>query len=223
MIITVEGNIGCGKSTFIKACTEALRARGLDIVPVYEPVSDWTAITNPAGESMFDLYYKDKAKYAYVFQSHVLLSRVASVMKALRENPGAVLLCERSIFTDYEIFAKVLHESGDINEMEWNVYNAWHAHVREVFGQPIAGTIYLRATPETCMQRIQRRNRQSEDKIDEAYIVGLHKKHEQWLMGRHAVDDKTMLALNANLDFAHFTDHVEAVASFAHSLTHRDS
>ena len=45
------------------------------------------------------------------------------------------------------------------------------------------GFIYLRATPETCLHRLQKRARGEELDIDIKYLLLLHEKHEQWLMG----------------------------------------
>lgn len=213
MILIVEGNIGAGKSTFIKLCADQLRKRGVDVVPVYEQVGDWTNLTDSTGKSMFDLYYEDRQKYAYVFQSYVLFSRVSAIQQAIKDNPGKVIICERSFFTDYEIFAKTLFESGDMNEMEWNVYNMWHDKVVNLLGHPIAHTIYLRASPIVCFDRIKHRNRQSENLIEFAYIDNLHKKHEEWLM--KPVENTKTLVLNANVDV--FEDKL-ALSSFVDAL-----
>ncbi len=223
MLVIVEGNIGSGKSTFLAECERQMK----NVVAVYEQVHDWTNLTDSSGKSMFDLYYLDKPKYAYVFQTYVLMSRVAALMRARRQHPDAILLCERSFLTDYEIFAKCLYESGDITEMEWNVYNLWHGHIKELFGQPIVGTIYLRATPEKCLERIQKRQRQSEDTISIDYVRSVHHKHEEWLMGSAAANSN-ILVLNANEELPNLDKHVEAVVKFIdglrpHSCTHLDS
>ena len=43
------------------------------------------------------------------------------------------------------------------------------------------GFIYLRATPDICMDRMKRRSRQEEVGIEMEYLQGLHQKHEDWL------------------------------------------
>lgn len=42
--------------------------------------------------------------------------------------------------------------------------------------------VYLRATPETCLSRIQARQRSAEQTIDLNYLQSLHECHEQWLI-----------------------------------------
>lgn len=194
MIINIEANIAAGKSTFMNMCKSELERRGWKVMVVQEQVDDWTSVTDSSGKSIFDCYYHDKPKYAYVFQTYVLMSRITTLLKMQKDHPNTVLLCERSYMTDYEIFAKSLYESGDMNEMEWNVYNKWHHLVGTMFAsEDSSGTIYLRASPETCIARVQSRNRQSEDAIKMAYLVSLHQKHEEWLMGKSDI-----LVLNAN-------------------------
>ena len=43
------------------------------------------------------------------------------------------------------------------------------------------GFIYLRATPDICMNRLQRRQRTEEGGVTLEYLQGLHQKHEDWL------------------------------------------
>jgi deoxyadenosine/deoxycytidine kinase len=193
-------------------------------------VDDWTSTTDSQGVSIFDHYYKNKAKYSYVFQTFVLMSRISTLMKAKQDHPNTILLCERSFMTDYEIFAKALFESGDMNDIEWNVYNKWHTHVRTIFEEDSSGTVYLRASPDVCIKRVQIRSRQSEDLIMYDYLVSLHKKHEEWLM---RLDEKTgsakksVLVLNANtnilLDNNALTDHVDKVESLILSIADASS
>ncbi|CAF4307588.1 unnamed protein product [Rotaria sp. Silwood2] len=45
--------------------------------------------------------------------------------------------------------------------------------------------IYLRATPETCLQRIQTRHRSGEESISLDYLQTLHERHEEWLIHRN--------------------------------------
>ncbi|CAF0776453.1 unnamed protein product [Rotaria sordida] len=48
--------------------------------------------------------------------------------------------------------------------------------------------IYLRATPETCLQRIQARHRSEEESISLDYLQTLHERHEEWLIHRNSTN-----------------------------------
>jgi deoxyadenosine/deoxycytidine kinase len=230
MIINIEANIAAGKSTFLTLCKNELTKRGYNVVIVNEQVDDWTSTTDSQGVSIFDHYYRNKSKYSYVFQTYVLMSRISTLMRMKQEHQNAVLLCERSFMTDYEVFAKSLYESGDLNDIEWNVYNKWHTYVRSIFKEESSGTVYLRASPDVCIQRVKVRSRQSEDLILYEYIANLHKKHEEWLMRldeKTGSADKKVLVLNANanilVDPNALMDHVDKVESLILKLADTSS
>ncbi len=192
MIITVEGNIGAGKSTFMRMLEDRLSIDSSNkIVMVYENVDEWMSVRDSAtdSKSIFDLFYTDKSKHAFMFQSYVLMSRVADMMRRMRAEEGCpenvVFVCERSFMTDLEVFAKILKDDGDMSPHEFAVYESWHKLVRDVFASNTAllnGQIYLRASPAVCVERINRRARRSEDLIDGKYIAKLHRRHEQWML-----------------------------------------
>jgi deoxyadenosine/deoxycytidine kinase len=197
MIIAVEANIGAGKTTLL-SLLDSLKLKKEHIV-LFEQVGEWTSLTDSNNESIFDLFYKDKKRYSYVFQSYVLFSRLQHFLDTVTNNPDKIIICERSILSDFEIFAKSLYEMNTINEIEWTVYTKWHGLVTKTMPIKVEGIIYLRTSPEVCFTRIQKRARQSENNITQDYLDILHKKHEEWLM-----NDETrkipMLMINGNQD-----------------------
>jgi deoxyadenosine/deoxycytidine kinase len=209
MIVTIEGNIGAGKSTFLKMC-ETMKF-DKDHVVLYEKVDEWMNIREDDNDgnskSIFDMFYQDKTRYCFLFQSYVLMSRVKSVLETVEANPGKVIICERSFMTDYEVFSKSLKDMGELTPLEWKVYDKWHDLVVEIFKVPIVGQIYLCADPETCFQRVQERNRQSEDTITMEYLQKLHKFHDLWLGNPTG----NFLKINANLDFVHNDENIKAL------------
>jgi deoxyadenosine/deoxycytidine kinase len=48
------------------------------------------------------------------------LSRLKSVIKRVRKEV-TVIVTERSVFTDYEIFAKMLHDDKKIEDINYNI------------------------------------------------------------------------------------------------------
>uniref|UniRef100_A0A672L7Y2 Deoxyguanosine kinase, mitochondrial-like n=1 Tax=Sinocyclocheilus grahami TaxID=75366 RepID=A0A672L7Y2_SINGR len=79
-----------------------------------------------------------------------------------------------------------MFELGCINSTEWAVYQDWHSFLVEQFGHRIQleGIIYLRASPQTCMERLGRRGRMEEQGIQLDYLKKLHTKHEDWLINK---------------------------------------
>lgn len=209
-IIAIEGNIGAGKTTFMRMLEDRLSLDATaKIVMVYERVDEWMSLRDPESgddKSLFDMFYADKHKHAFMFQSYVLMSRVADMMRRVRAEAAStqrvIFVCERSFLTDLEVFAKILRDDGEMSAMEFEVYESWHKLVREVFTKSNAcvnGQIYLRASPDVCVERIGMRARQGEDQIDGKYIAKLHRRHEQWMLDEPRVPT---LVINADtLDY----------------------
>ena len=57
----------------------------------------------------------------------------------------------------------------------------------------------MRATPETCLERIRQRHRSEEEPIDLDYLQALHERHEEWLVQRNYTSLLTpVLIVDAN-------------------------
>jgi deoxyadenosine/deoxycytidine kinase len=66
-IISIEGNIGSGKSTLIKKLRELPEFQnGFTFLP--EPVDEWNTIKDSDGITILEKYYSDQKKYAFSFQ-----------------------------------------------------------------------------------------------------------------------------------------------------------
>ena len=53
------------------------------------------------------------------------ISRLALLRKTIRENPGCHIVTERSIYTDKNVFAKMLYDDGKIEEVNYKIYLMW--------------------------------------------------------------------------------------------------
>lgn len=182
MLFTVEGNIGAGKSTLLKKLETTEFA--IPHVILYEPIDDWLNVKpeGPNSTSLFEKYYNDKRRYGFMFQMYALQTRVNHMLKTLEENPDKIIICERTHFTDSEIFAKMLYKENIMDKTEYYVYKSWYDDCNARLTGIVKGAIYLRADPPTCMTRIAKRNRDGEDNISVHYIKTLHDLHEEWLL-----------------------------------------
>lgn len=159
-------------------------------------------------KSLFELFYSDKTKYGFLFQIMALQSRISNLVKVQEENIGKVLICERSFLSDYHIFAKEMHKEGHISDMEMMVYLKWYNYVLDNVKPRIDSILYLRAEPETCLVRVNKRSRTGEDMIDIEYLNKLHQAHEEWLIPRN---DVLVVDANGQLDFNLITNHIESL------------
>ena len=72
----------------------------------------------------------------------------------------------------------MLYDSKKITEIEYTIYCKWFDEfMKEI---PIKGYIYLKTSPEICLQRIKKRGRKGENNITLEYLKSCHEYHEQW-------------------------------------------
>jgi deoxyadenosine/deoxycytidine kinase len=173
-IFSIEGNIGSGKSTLLEFMKKNDR-----FVFLPEPVHTWNEIKDSSGVTILEKYYSDQDRYAFPFQMMAYITRLSLIRKAMKESPpDSIILTERSIFTDREIFAKMLHDSGKIEDISYSIYLRWFNEFSEA---SLDGIVYVQTTPDLCLQRTIQRNRKGEECIPLSYLNDCHRYHEEWI------------------------------------------
>ena len=167
----VEGNIGCGKSSFLRELDK------LHVPILQEPVDVWARTRNENGKNILEEFYSDPTRNAYLFQSIAFRSRVDAMSKLTQ--PKTVV--ERSVFTDRNIFAATARADGHMSNIEWDDYVKWFDWAIDKCPKP-EKFVYLRAEPTTCMERIGYRARSGENTITLEYLQKLHERHDTWLL-----------------------------------------
>lgn len=180
IIISLDGNIGAGKSTLLQEIRNKLH----DVVIVDEPVGQWTSLKNAKGKSLLELFYEDKNRWSYTFQNCALLTRLKNIQKAVENidttiRSSQVIITERSVLTDKHVFAEMLYDAGNIDPLEWELYESWF----NVFGKkyPVRAIIYVSTSSGTSKDRINTRNRSGEESIDLEYLDALDMQHKKWI------------------------------------------
>lgn len=180
IIISLDGNIGAGKTTLLAA----IRNQMHDLHVVDEPVGQWTSLKNEKGKNLLELFYEDKKRWAYTFQNCAILTRLKNIQDAVESLDSTVkgpqiILTERSILTDKHVFAEMLRDSGDMDMMEWELYDTWFSIFSKKY--PVNAIIYVSTSSVTSKERIGIRNRQGEDKIQLDYLDALDVQHKKWI------------------------------------------
>ncbi len=216
--LILEGNVGAGKSTFLKMIDSYL-----DIQPIYEPHEKWQLVN---GENLLEKFYNDTKRWAYTFQTYAFVTRVLEQEKYARQNPHAVHVLERSVYSDRYCFARNCYETGLMSSLEWTLYQEWFAWLVDNYTVKPMGFIYLRTDPQTCFERMNQRNRSEEASVPLAYLQKLHDKHEQWLIEKRDVapylKDIPVLVLECDADFEHNKEeqkkHIGRIIDFFNSV-----
>lgn len=180
MKISIEGNIGSGKSTLIaRLCSEKR-------MPVFlEPVDEW--------KEWLSIFYKDPSRWSMSFNLNVLLSFNKWM------NNDFVAVYERSPITNRSVFTQLGFEQGFMNKLELDLFDAMYS---KLAWEPNI-VIYIRTSPETSMERMTRRGRNCESSVPLEYLQSIHEKHEELFHGKHKITgtftrDITVIEVDGN-------------------------
>jgi deoxyadenosine/deoxycytidine kinase len=168
--ISIEGNIGAGKSTFLSIVDQ-----WLDAQVVYEPHKKWQEV---GGENLLEKFYNDTTRWAYTFQTFAFVSRVVQQETIGRKSDHIFQVLERSVFSDRYCFAKNCFQMGTMTALEWKLYQEWFSWLVNTYARPLSGFIYLQTDPKVCYKRLQKRNRMEEADVSQEYLNMIHDKHE---------------------------------------------
>jgi deoxyadenosine/deoxycytidine kinase len=182
--IAISGNIGSGKSSLLDFLTSAYEVR-----PFYEPNDD-----NP----YLPDFYGDMGRWAFHSQLFFLGNKFRIHQQA--DRMAGVVIQDRTIFEDAEIFATALRRMGYMDDRDWQTY--WSLY-QSLIGaiQPPDLMIYLRCSMRTLRRRIRLRGRPMEQGIPIAYLKRLDRLYEDWIK---AYSLSEVLVLESDqLDFVH--------------------
>ena len=191
-IISIEGNIGSGKSTLIKRLKES----GTNFIYLPEPVDLWNEIKDEFGTTIIEKYYLDKKKYSFSFQMMAYITRLSQIKQCIESSPkDSIIITERCLYTDRYVFAKMLYDSKLIEEIEYSIYIRWFDEFKIYTN--LSGLIYIKTTPEICLERTKIRNRKGEEMIQLEYLESCHEYHKNCIK---EFNSEKLLILNGNED-----------------------
>lgn len=201
ILVSIEGNIGGGKSTLLSKLEEIFGTSNIINKPVIflqEPVKQWATIKDENDVTILEKFYADQKTYSFSFQMMAYISRLALLKEAYEQNENAIIITERSLYTDRFVFAKMLFDSGNIEFINYQIYLKWFDTF--VIDYPVDFVIYVKADPEICHSRITERSRKGEDNIPLDYLKSCHDYHEQMLDEKQelVVKKEFILTLDGN-------------------------
>lgn len=188
--IAIAGNIGAGKTTLAKKLSKH-----------YGWHTEFEAVEN--NPYLVD-FYKDMKMWAFHLQVYFLNSRLNQV-KRIREDERTVVQ-DRSIYEDCFVFAKNLHQSGNMSDRDYRNYLDLFDSMSPVITPPDL-LIYLRADIPKLVGQIEKRGREYEESIRIDYLKTLNQHYEEWIkqydLGKLIIIDVNQLDYLQNVeDFA---------------------
>ena len=215
VIISFDGNIGSGKSTKVKEIEEYYNNKGRnDILFIQEPVDIWNSVVDENGVTILSNYYKDQKRFAFRLQMLAYISRLALLRDAIKKG-YKYIITERCVGTDRNVFSKMLYDKGDIEHDEYTIYKKWYEEF--ISDVPIGAIVYIKASPETCLERVNIRAREGEN-IPLDYLKECSKYHDEW------IDSESVpkLVINADIDLKNNPEAnlgvLEQIDAFINSL-----
>ena len=174
LVISIEGNIGVGKSTVmrgLKAHLQCCVPHREEVVFIDEPVEEWKA------HGFLERMYTEPASKP-AFQHMVLMSLAGDLLKALaRKPPPKLIITERSPWGNYHTFGKANLDGNDLKMYEFT----WRRLVAGLPSELDVRYIYLQASVSTLGERMKCRAREEEQGVPKAYLESLDALHEEWL------------------------------------------
>ena len=169
--LAVEGPIGVGKSTLARHLADALGA---------------TVIADPDADNPYlEAFYADPSSTALHAQLHFLLSRL-EVLDSIGDVREEGACAGARIVSDFLIDKDRLFAELTLESREWAMYERLHerllgagageADLREATPDLV---IYLQAPLERLVERIERRGRSHERRIDSRYLQRLANAYER--------------------------------------------
>jgi len=170
-IVSIEGNIGSGKSTMLNYFNTY---SDVELIP--EPVPEWC---NVNGHNLLGKMYEDPKRWSFQFQSYVQLTRLQLLKKP---TDCSVKIIERSLQNNRYCFLENHRREETLKEAELAVLYKWFEFLETKMDISLGLIVYLRTSPEVAYERLKKRGRKEEAGVPMDFIQNLHQCYEDWLM-----------------------------------------
>lgn len=187
--ITIEGNIGAGKTTLAHLLSKHFNAR-----LILEQFAD-----NP----FLPKFYENKERYAFPLELFFMAERYKQLKELLQtKDMFQTITISDYLFTKCLLFAKV-----NLPEEEFLLYQKLFDIINPQLIQPDL-LIYLHAPISRLKENIKKRNRSYEQSIDPNYLFSLQETYTQYIK-QHNI--KTLFIDASSADFLGNETHLNTV------------
>ena len=187
--ITIEGNIGAGKTTLANILSAKLNAR-----LILEEFAD-----NP----FLPKFYEKPEQFAFPLELFFMAERYKQLKDLLQTNDlfQSVTISDY-LFTKCLLFAKV-----NLPEEEFKLYQKLFDIITPQIIQPDL-LIYLHSPVVKLQENIKKRNRAYEQNIPDDYLFTLQETYTQYIRQQNI---KTLFVDSSNADFIGNEKHVQTI------------
>ena len=187
--ITIEGNIGAGKTTLAHLLSKHYNAR-----LILEEFAD-----NP----FLPKFYENPGLYAFPLELFFMAERYKQLKDLIQQKDlFQNLTISDYLFTKCLLFAKV-----NLPEDEFRLYQRLFDIIQQQVIQPDI-IIYLHSPVEKLQKNIKKRNRSYEQKIPDSYLLNIQETYTHYIK-QHNI--KTIIVDAANADFLGNEKHLNII------------
>ena len=187
--ITIEGNIGAGKTTLANLLSKHLNAR--------------LVLKEFADNPFLPKFYENQKQYAFPLELFFMAERYKQLKDLLQtKDMFQNVTISDYLFTKCLLFAKV-----NLPEEEFLLYQKLFDIINPQLVQPDL-LIYLHAPVHKLKENIKKRNRAYEQAIDPEYLFTLQETYTQYIK-QHNI--KTLFIDVSKSDFLNNEDHINVV------------
>jgi len=194
-IISLAGNIGVGKSTLT-----SMLATEFGWKPYYEVVDHNPYLAD---------FYEDMNRWSFHLQVYFLSKRFKHQKEMMQQH--GVVVQDRSIYEDVEIFAKNLFAQGKFNDRDYENYQELFSTMTDYLKPPDL-LVYLRAPVTTLVTRISKRGRNFETTIPQEYLEQLNSHYDNWI--ELYQEGQKLIIETQDLDIVHCQDDFNKISRF---------
>jgi deoxyadenosine/deoxycytidine kinase len=163
--IVISGNIGVGKTTLAQKLSNKY---------------DWKILLEEVDNNPYlEDFYKSMKSWSFHLQIFFLNSRFKQIKKISKSN--GIIIQDRSIYEDYEVFTKNLYDSKILLKREFENYKRLYKTILDYVKEPDL-LIYIRNNNiKNIVNNIKKRDRGFEKKINTDYLKNLNDYYENWI------------------------------------------
>lgn len=187
--ITIEGNIGAGKTTLAHLLAKQYNAR-----LVLEEFAD-----NP----FLPKFYENPGQFAFPLELFFMAERY----KQLKELIHTKDLFHSVTISDYLFTKCLLFAKVNLPEEEFHLYQRLFEIIHQQMIQPEI-LIYLHAPVQKLQKNIRKRNRSYEQKIPDEYLFSIQETYTHYIK-QHNI--KTLYVDASNADFLGNEKHLQTI------------
>lgn len=167
----------------------------------------WTAHFEAVSENPYlSDFYKNMSRWSFPLQIFFLNNRFKAHQKITLGMNSSIQ--DRSIYEDANIFARNLHETGQMERRDYENYLELY-QVMCQFLTPPDLVVYLRKSLPKLKERIAQRGRDYERDIPDQYLSNLNRYYDDWMLKYDL--GKKLIIESDGLDFLNNIQHFESL------------